>query len=117
LKILKREMIGKPHLSPYINSQKKEIEFYIQSDCAYHISLVGDFNQWMPDVLQFEPGRNGIWKTAIPLLPAGQYRYKFVIDETTWIEDVDNPFRDPDGYGGFNSILTIDQTNHDEYSQ
>jgi serine protease AprX len=110
LKVLKRDVIEKPHNSPYVDSRKKQVEFYIQSDCASDISLVGDFNQWMPDVLQFEPGRHGIWKIAIPLLPSGQYRYKFLLDETTWIEDIDNPYREPDGYGGFNSILSIDQT-------
>jgi serine protease AprX len=112
LKVLKREAILKPHTSPYIDSQQKQIEFYIQSDCASDISLTGDFNQWIPDVLQLEPGRNGIWKIAIPLLPPGQYRYKFLLNETTWTEDVDNPYREPDGYGGFNSILSIDQTHH-----
>jgi hypothetical protein len=53
------------------------------------------------------PEKNGIWKIEIPLLPAGRYRYKFFINGMTWLEDVYNPYREPDGFNGFNSILTL----------
>ena len=33
---------------------------------------------------------------------------KFFIDEKMWMEDIDNPYREPDGVTGFNSILVID---------
>ena len=108
LKIFKREIIMKPNQSPFINAKKNIIEFYIQSDSASHISLSGSFNNWAQDVLLMEPGRNGIWKIEIPMLPAGRYRYKFFIDDKMWMEDVDNPFREPDGFFGFNSILLIE---------
>jgi serine protease AprX len=108
LKILKRETIMKPHVSPHINSKKKTIEFYLQHDCASQISLAGSFNHWAQDVLLMEPGRKGIWKIAIPMLPAGKYQYKFFVDDKVWLEDVDNPYREPDGFHGFNSILVIE---------
>ena len=108
LKILNRESIMKPHVSPYINGQKKTIEFYVHHDCASQISLAGSFNHWAQDVLLLEPGKKGLWKIAIPMLPAGKYHYKFFVDDKMWLEDVDNPYREPDGYSGFNSILVIE---------
>lgn len=108
LKVLKREQIMKPNASPFINQQKNSIEFYMQSDCASQISLAGTFNHWAQDVLLLEPGRNGLWKIEIPMLPAGRYSYKFFIDDKMWVEDVDNPYREPDGFSGFNSLLMID---------
>lgn len=108
LKILKREMIMKPHSSPHINGKKKSIEFYVQHDCASQISLSGSFNHWAQDVLLMEPGKNGLWKIEIPLLPAGKYQYKFFVDDKVWLEDVNNPYREPDGFHGFNSILLIE---------
>ena len=107
-KILKREIIMKQVLSPHINTKKKTIEFYIHNDCAQHISLAGTFNHWAQDVLLMEPGKNGMWKIEIPLLPAGRYHYKFLLDDKMWMEDVDNPYREPDGFSGFNSILLIE---------
>ena len=108
LKVLKREQIMKANASPFVNQQKKSIEFYMQSDCASQISLAGSFNQWANDVLLLEPGRNGLWKIEIPMLPVGRYKYKFFIDDKIWMEDVDNPYREPDGFAGFNSLLIIE---------
>ena len=98
----------KPHASPHINGKKKSIEFYVQHECASQISLAGSFNHWAQDVLLMEPGKNGLWKIEIPLLPAGKYQYKFFVDDKKWLEDVDNPYREPDGFHGFNSILVIE---------
>jgi serine protease AprX len=108
LKILKREIIMKPHPSPHINDKQNTIAFYVHNDCASQISLVGSFNHWAQDVLLMEPGKNGLWKIEIPMLPAGRYHYKFFVDDKMWMEDFENPYREPDGFCGFNSILTIE---------
>lgn len=108
LKILKRSFIMKPQESPSVDKSKRSIEFYVQNDCAQQISLAGDFNHWAQDVLLMQPGKNGIWKIEIPLLPAGKYHYKFFVDDKMWMEDIGNPFREPDGFAGFNSILVIE---------
>ena len=108
LKILKRGIVMKTHASPYINDRQKTIEFYVQHDCASQISLAGSFNYWAQDVLLMEPGKNGLWKIKIPMLPAGKYQYKFFVDHKMWLEDIDNPYREPDGFHGFNSILVIE---------
>jgi serine protease AprX len=93
--------------SPTINSAKGIIEFYIRHPGAYQISLVGDFNNWTRDVLFLIPGKGGIWKIELPMLPEGTYRYKFLVDEHHWLEDVSNPLREPDNYNGFNSVLHV----------
>lgn len=98
----------KQHQSPYIDPRKKTIEFHIQNDCAQQICLAGSFNHWAQDVLLMEPGRNGMWKIEIPLLPKGNYKYKFIIDERMWVEDFENPYREPDGLNGWNSLLAIE---------
>ncbi|HEV8287204.1 MAG TPA: S8 family serine peptidase [Chitinophagaceae bacterium] len=108
LKILKRETITKPNLSPHVNQDKKTIGFYVRHDCASQISLSGSFNHWAQDELLMEPGKNGLWQLEIPILTAGRYHYKFFVDNKTWIEDFDNPYREPDGFNGFNSILIIE---------
>jgi len=107
LKILKREFIMKQQESPFINYRKQTIEFCLHNDCAEQISLAGSFNHWAQDVLLMEPGKNGFWKIEIPLLPEGRYQYKFFVDSCRWVEDIDNPYREPDGFNGFNSILVV----------
>lgn len=108
LQVLQRENIKKTHELPYINKGKQSIEFVVHNACASQVALAGSFNHWAQDALLMEPHRNGWWKIEIPLLPAGKYQYKFFIDNHHWMEDTDNPFREPDGIAGFNSVLLIE---------
>jgi len=107
LKILKREHYIKNNKSPFVNKEKNTVEFYINNDCAEQISLAGSFNNWAQDVLLMEPSRNGLWSIELPLLNKGKYTYKFFVDSKEWVADVDNPYREPDGFNGFNSVLII----------
>jgi serine protease AprX len=107
IKTLQNLFAMKQHTSPFINKRKKAIEFYIHNSCASHICLAGTFNHWAHDSLLMEPAANGLWKIEIPMLPKGTYQYKFFVDDKTWMEDIDNPYREPDGLNGFNSILMI----------
>ena len=108
LNVLKKEFITATNVSPFINRQQNTIEFIIHHQNAEQISLAGSFNQWAEDVLLLTPGFQGEWKIAIPLLPEGQYRYKFLADGKYWLEDVENPYREPDGFNGFNSLFVIE---------
>ena len=107
LKALKRQVNVKSNQSPDVDPEKKTIGFYVEHECASQITLAGSFNQWADDVLYMEAGKNGLWHLEIPMLPAGRYQYKFFVDDKTWIEDFDNPYREPDGFSGFNSILIV----------
>ncbi len=49
---------------------------------------------------------DGIWTRTEKIAP-GRYQYKFVIDQTNWKEDPNNPNRTNDGYGGNNSVLDV----------
>jgi|SRR5215831_5432953 len=98
----------KLHASPYINQRRKSIEFSVKNNCASRISLAGSFNHWAQDELNLKPDRDGVWKISIPMLPTGKYKYKFFVDDKMWMEDIDNPYREPDGVTGFNSILVIE---------
>ena len=96
-----------PLTSPQINTTNKTIEFYAHNDCATQVTLTGSFNNWAKDQLVMHPEKDGLWKIEIPMLPKGRYSYKYFVDDKMWMEDIDNPYREPDGLIGFNSILNI----------
>lgn len=108
LKILNRnqDILAEP--SPNINKKQLSISFCVQHDCASTVALAGSFNNWNSDDYLLEPGKNGIWKIQIPMPANGLYRYKFFVDDKYWLEDVNNPYREPDGFNGFNSLFTIE---------
>ncbi|HET9056921.1 MAG TPA: glycogen-binding domain-containing protein [Chitinophagaceae bacterium] len=99
----------KAHISPQINLKKNTIGFFVKNSCANHISLAGSFNHWAQGLQLTKLDEDGIWGVEIPMLPQGKYKYKFFIDDKMWMEDIDNPLREPDGVNGWNSILTIDK--------
>ncbi len=92
-------------MSPYVKDKK--VTFYCVDANAHSVALVGDFNGWNPynDFLVKE-GKN-LWKLEKDLQSIGSYRYKFVIDGTSWTYDKENENREPDGFGGYNNRLNI----------
>ena len=69
--------------------------------------LTGDFNNWHPTSTPLASDESGLWLTEIQPPQAGRYRYKFIVDSQKWIEDQNNGMKEPDHYGGLNSILVI----------
>ena len=88
-----------------------------QASSAKMVQLAGNWpeNNWLAGQAQsgsFNVGLmkdedgDGIW-TRTEKLPTGRYQYKFVVDQTNWKEDPNNPNRTNDGYGGNNSVLDV----------
>lgn len=95
-----------------MNLRRPEIDadgivFFHHDDQARRIALAGDFNDWDSETDMFAQGADGVWRAKIAALPAGEYRYKFVVDGTVWVEDPSNLMKRSDDFGGFNSILKV----------
>ncbi len=82
------------------------MEFEVDFPNASAVFLAGSFNDWDPNAMPLTKGEDGLWRAALELAP-GSYVYKFVVDGT-WVEDPGNPETIDDGYGGVNSVLTIE---------
>jgi serine protease AprX len=91
---------------PRIENDK--IIFHYHGDAARSVSLAGDFNDWKPTETPFTKGADGIWRAAISCLKPGRYRYKFFVDDEFWTEDPSHALKEPDGLGGFNSVLLVE---------
>ncbi|MBN2564571.1 MAG: glycogen-binding domain-containing protein [Candidatus Eisenbacteria bacterium] len=70
------------------------------------VSVAGEFNKWDPTANPMEKGPDGLWHVTVDLTP-GSYKYKFVVDGD-WIADPANSDTVDDGYGGVNSVLTVE---------
>jgi serine protease AprX len=94
-------------ISPNISSL--EIAFYYYDPSAREVALIGSFNDWQPKeggMIQIRPG---LWEGVLDSHARGTHRYKFLIDRSRWTHDPENPLRIEDGYGGFNSLITIEK--------
>lgn len=72
------------------------------------VALAGSFNNWSADALRLHESQEGWWSAWLPKPEPGVHHYKFVIDGAVWLEDPANPDRVPDGFGGWNSRLTVE---------
>lgn len=83
----------------------KEVTFSYAAPEAKEIYIAGEFNGWRIDESSRMVNENGIWKKNVEL-PAGSYRYRFVVDGT-WVEDSQNPLRAVNPYGTMDSLIEI----------
>jgi 1,4-alpha-glucan branching enzyme len=93
------------------------VVFRFNAPSARVVQLAGNWpaNNWLAGQAQtgtFLVGEmkndkgDGIWTRTEPL-PPGRYQYKFVVDRVNWKQDLNNPNRTDDGYGGFNSLMDV----------
>jgi chromosome partitioning protein len=83
------------------------VNFSLSSPEARHVYVVGDFNGWaLDDKSRLDKDGNEGWRKSVTLKP-GKYRYKFVVDGR-WIHDPDNPRREDNIFGNYDSILHLE---------
>jgi 1,4-alpha-glucan branching enzyme len=81
------------------------VSFSYSDPIAKSVSVAGEFNQWSTTANPMQKDQQGIWIAMIPLKP-GKYLYKLVVDGT-WKADPLSPDGDDDGFGGKNSVKTV----------
>ena len=82
--------------------------FSYHDDAAKTVTVAGDFNSWERTATPLSKDASGLWFAEIETPAAGRYQYKFFVDALRWIEDPSNGMKEPDNYGGLNSVLTIE---------
>jgi len=74
-----------------------------------NLFLAGTFNDWNDSKTRMtDPDGDGTYEVTL-LLPVGKYQYKFVADGE-WITDMTAKEFAPDGFGGQNSVITVDDS-------
>jgi 1,4-alpha-glucan branching enzyme len=83
----------------------KIIRFSLLAVDAKKVSLVGEFNNWNPDLDPMQRNDNGTW-TKTKKLSAGDIEYKFWLDGE-WMQDPENSKACPNCFGTQNSVVKV----------
>ncbi len=84
-----------------------KVRFVLHAPNAEKVMLVGDFNNWSNKATPMSDNEgNGVWRLTVPLEP-GSYRYKFLVDGERWVNDPGADGKINDGFGGFNSLISL----------
>jgi serine protease AprX len=92
-------------LFPQITSDG--IIFLLHDHHAESVHVLGSWDGWQAPGVRALKVRPGIWQARHQLLAPGRYAYKYLINRIHWLDDPSNPRKKPDGLGGFNSIIEI----------
>ena len=77
----------------------------VEAAAGAKVFAMGDFNGWSRTNTPMRETSIGHFEVRLTL-PVGKHPYQFVID-TAEMPDPDNPDLVPNGFGGFNSMLTV----------
>lgn len=112
---LAKEMLtyekAKPQSAEKMNEliQEKEITLSLNYPEAKEVYIAGDFNNWSKQQSFAMKNDNGNWVTRLNLKD-GQYHYRFIVDGK-WITDPQNPSKEKNPFGEFDSLLKIETQN------
>lgn len=90
--------------SPVVNAFGTTFNYYAPS--ATKVQLVGDMTDWQNGALDMIKDADGWWTITIPNKAKDDYSYQFIVDGA-WQLDTLNENKADNGFGGFNSKLTI----------
>jgi serine protease AprX len=89
------------------NITRQRIEFVLHEHDAQEVQVSGSWHGWGSPKLALAQVEPGVWRGAIPRLPAGEYTYKFLLDGRRWLDDPANPNKRWDGRAAFNSVFFV----------
>lgn len=77
-------------------------------DSANNVSLVGDFNDWNPEVNPMKHRKDGAFETTVNLEKGHEYQFRYLLNGSTWENDnsadkyVHSPYADTE-----NSVVVV----------
>lgn len=80
--------------------------FVIYQPDARSVSVTGSFTDWRAAPME-QAGRSGYWEIVLDI-PPGEHRFSYILDDGRQVPDPTIPIREPDDFGGVNSILNVE---------
>jgi Carbohydrate-binding module 48 (Isoamylase N-terminal domain) len=87
---------------------QRSVRFALVAPDAKRVAVVGDFNGWDARHAAFQATHDGkgVWSVTAPV-PAGHYRYSFVVDDSLWMADPTAPKVIDNDFGLPNSAIVV----------
>lgn len=93
---------------PGQEANRQSHRFVIYQPEARSVAVTGSFTDWEAAPMR-RTGRSGYWELVLDI-PPGEHRFSYILDGTQQMPDPTIPLREPDDFGGVNSILTVEVT-------
>jgi 1,4-alpha-glucan branching enzyme len=85
-----------------------EVTFSLPADVeADEVALCGEFNDWSTTATKLSRDPDGRWVTTVALIPGRSYRYRYLLDGTTWENAWDADEYAPNPFGADDSVIVV----------
>jgi 1,4-alpha-glucan branching enzyme len=74
---------------------------------AESVTLLGDFNGWQPEVNPLKSRKDGSWSTTVSVKAGQEYRFRYLVDGNSWLNDEEADSLVPNRFGGEDGLLEI----------
>lgn len=69
--------------------------------------ILGDFNDWTAEKHKMKKSKDGNFSLAVSLKPGSEYKYRYLLDGETWVNDPEADGYAPNTFGTQDSVVTI----------
>lgn len=91
--------------SPVVEPGRVLYRFHDPARFLRSVEWAGSIGGWKP--MPLCEVDKGVFELSRPRPAPGRYPYKFLLGDGRWCTDLRNPEREPDGMGGWNSVLVV----------
>lgn len=101
MSIKKSYLASKPECKVTFKLEKDEV------NSANRASLVGDFNEWDSKKTPMKKLKTGDFSVTLNLQTEKEYQFKYVIDDSEWINETEADKYVANEFEGENSVLVV----------
>jgi hypothetical protein len=83
-----------------------KVKFSFKSDNAETIAIVGLNNDWNSSVIMSRK-KDGSFSADVNLPKDSKHEFKYLVNETLWVNEPEADSLQPNEYGGTNSVITL----------
>ena len=80
---------------------------YSNPENAEHAVLAGEFNEWSTQEAAMKKLKNGSFSLTLSLPAGSSYPFRYVLNNSTWVNDEAAERYEPNDYGEDNSIVVV----------
>jgi 1,4-alpha-glucan branching enzyme len=82
-----------------------EVTFEYAGNEAHNAALVGEFNEWRPLPMKKAKKKGSPFRIKVRLPKEGQYQFRYLVDQSIWVNDDDADEYWANEYGESNSVV------------
>lgn len=96
-----------PTLIVGASTARVAVQFVLSDSAATSVSVIGDFNGWLPSAAPMRRVERGQAWAAVVLVPPGRHEYAFLVNGTRWVADPRAPRAADVDFGKPGSVLMV----------